>query len=85
VRTPPIVVEVLSPSTEQFDRTEKFARYILCPSLAVYILVNQEEPLVEVYRRSTNWQQEYYTVHQTIHLDQLELELPLDAIYEGVF
>jgi hypothetical protein len=49
------------------------------------ILVNQEEPLVEVYRRSTNWQQEYYTVHQTIHLDQLDLEQPLNAIYEGVF
>ncbi|GHO92951.1 hypothetical protein KSF_029990 [Reticulibacter mediterranei] len=41
--------------------------------------------VVEVYRRSTNWQQEYYTVHQTIHLDQFDLELPLDAIYEGVF
>jgi Uma2 family endonuclease len=85
VSSPLIVVEVLSPSTEHFDRTEKFARYRLCPSLAVYILVNQEEQLVEVYRRFTNWQQEYYMVHQTIHLNQLDLELPLDAIYEGVF
>ncbi len=84
VRSPLIVVEVLSPSTEHFDRTEKFDRYKLCPSLAVYILVNQEEPLVEVYHSSTHWQQEYYTGHQTIHLDQLDLELLLDDVYEGV-
>src|SRR6266702_872375 len=43
IQSPLIVVEVLSPSTERFDRTEKFARYKLCASLEAYILVNQDK------------------------------------------
>jgi Uma2 family endonuclease len=84
VRSPRIVVEVLSPSTERFDRTEKFARYMLCPTLEVYILINQYKQHVEVYQRATDWQQELYVADQTIHLNHLDLELPLDAIYEDV-
>lgn len=64
--------------------TEKFARYKLCPTLEVYILVSQEEQQVEVYRRVTDWRQELYMADQTIHLDQHNMELSLDAIYEGV-
>lgn len=85
IRSPLIVVEVLSPSTERYDRTEKFARYMRCPTLEVYILVSQDEQHVEVYRRSSNWQQERFSTGQTVMLDLLDLELPLDAIYEGVF
>jgi Uma2 family endonuclease len=84
IRSPLIVVEVLSPSTEQFDRTEKFARYKLCPTLEVYILVNQYEPHIEVYQRSRDWQPELYVADQIVQFDHLDLELPLDALYEGV-
>ncbi len=84
IQSPLIVVEVLSPSIEKYDRTEKFARYQCCPTLAVYILVSQDEPHVEVYRRTTGWRQEIFSAGQTIKLDQLDLELPLEAIYEGV-
>ncbi len=55
-----------------------------CPTLEVYILVSQDEQHVEVYRRSTGWQQERFSASQTVKLDQLDLELPLDTIYEGV-
>jgi len=48
-------------------------------------LVSQEEQHVEVYRRSTGWQQERFSADQVIKLDQLDLELPLDLIYEGFF
>jgi Uma2 family endonuclease len=85
VRSPLIVVEVLSPGTEKFDRTEKFARYKCCPSLEVYILVNQYEQHVEVYQRVRDWQPQYYTEGQVVQFDQFDLELLLDAIYEGVF
>src|SRR5579885_575871 len=85
IRSPLIIVEVLSPSTERYDRTEKFARYMRCPTLEVYILISQEEQHVEVYRRSTGWQQERFPAGQVIKLDQLDLELPLDLIYEGIF
>lgn len=85
VQSPLIIIEVLSPSTERYDRTEKFARYMRCPTLEVYILVSQDEQHVEVYRRSSGWQQERFSAGQVIKLDQLDLELPLDLIYEGVF
>src|SRR5947209_16782898 len=85
IQSPLIVVEVLSPSTERYDRTEKFARYMRCTTLEAYILVSQEEQSIEVYRRSTGWKQERFIAGQTIKLEQLDLELPVGSIYEGVF
>lgn len=85
VQSPLLIVEVLSPSTEKYDRTEKFARYMLCPTLEVYILVSQDEQYVEVYRRATDWKQERFSAGKTIPLDQLDLELSVESIYEGVF
>ena len=75
---------MLSPSTERYDRTEKFTRYMRCPTLEVYILVSQDEQYVEVYRRSTGWKQERFFGGKTIKLEQLDLELPVESIYEGV-
>jgi Uma2 family endonuclease len=84
IQSPLIVVEVLSPSTERYDRTEKFARYMRCPTLEVYFLVSQDEQHIEVYRRSMGWQQERFSAGQTVKLEQLDLELPVGSIYEGV-
>ncbi|HEY4032552.1 MAG TPA: Uma2 family endonuclease [Ktedonobacteraceae bacterium] len=84
IRSPRIVIEVLSPSTENYDRTEKFARYQLCSSLEVYILVSQDEPHVEVYHRATGWKQERFSTGQTIKLDQIDLEIAVDLIYEEI-
>jgi len=84
IQSPLIVVEVLSPSTEKYDRTEKFARYMRCPTLEVYMLVSQDEQYIEVYRHSMNWKQECFSAGQTVTLEQLDLELPVGEIYEGV-
>ncbi len=84
IQSPLIVVEVLSPSTERYDRTEKFARYMRCSTLEVYMLVSLDEPYIEVYRRSRSWKQERFSANDTIRLEQLKLELPVEAIYEGV-
>ncbi len=84
IRFPLLVVEVLSPSTERYDRTEKFARYMLCSTLEVYMLVSQDEQHIEVYRRSMGWKQERFSAGQTVKLEQLDLELPLELIYAGV-
>lgn len=84
IRSPLIVVEILSPGTEKFDRGEKFTRYKRCPSLEVYILVNQYKPHVEVYQRIRDWQQEIFVAGQIVQFDQFDLELALDAIYKGV-
>ena len=48
-----VIVEVLSPSTEAYDRGLKFAQYRKLESLQEYVLVSQAEPRVEVYRRQT--------------------------------
>jgi Uma2 family endonuclease len=48
---PTILVEVLSDSTEEYDRGEKFAHYMRIPSLREYVLVSQESPKIEVFRR----------------------------------
>ena len=45
----------------------------------------RDEPYVEIYRRAKNWRPEYFSADQTTKLDQLDLELPLPSIYEGVF
>ena len=84
IRSPRLVVEVLSPSTERYDRTEKFARYMRCPTLEVYMLVSQDEQYIEVYRRSISWKQERFSTGQTIQLEPLHINLPLGLVYEGV-
>lgn len=83
-KSPLIVVEILSPSTQRFDRTEKFERYKRCPSLEAYILVTQYKRHVAVYQRIRDWQEELYVADQVIRFNQLDLELPLDDIYKGV-
>jgi len=49
---PVVIVEVLSPSTERYDREEKFAHYRRIPSLASYVLISQEEQRLEVFSRN---------------------------------
>jgi Uma2 family endonuclease len=84
---PRVLVEVLSPSTEKFDRTEKFDEYKLIESLTDYLLIEQERVRVEHYRRTENnlWTVESYTLRaDTFALPGLEITLSLDEIYEGV-
>lgn len=49
---PVLLVEVLSDSSEAYDRGEKFAHYRRIPSLQEYVLVSQREPLIEVFRKN---------------------------------
>jgi Uma2 family endonuclease len=51
VTNPTVIVEVLSSSTERYDREEKFGHYRHLSSLKEYVLVSQDEPLIEVFRR----------------------------------
>jgi Uma2 family endonuclease len=84
IQSPLIVVELLSPATERYDRNKKFDRYRSCTTLEVYILVNQDEQAVEIYRRKTSWRRELFTTNQVVKLDQLDLEIPLALVYEGI-
>jgi Uma2 family endonuclease len=55
IRSPHLIVEVLSTSTERIDRNEKFHAYTQIPSVEEYVLVHQYRSQVEVYRRVDDW------------------------------
>jgi Uma2 family endonuclease len=51
IRHPRLIIEVLSPSTARFDRTEKFADYRTIPSLTEYVLVSTDRQQIEHFQR----------------------------------
>jgi Uma2 family endonuclease len=84
ITNPRIIVEVLSDSTEAYDRGEKFAHYQRIPSLAEYVLVSQHEPCIEVFRRTApdKWElAEKAFAGQTAHLKSIECILSVDEVY----
>jgi Uma2 family endonuclease len=81
---PKLVVEILSDSTERNDRSDKFYAYRRLPSLEEYILVAQDEPRVEIYRRATGWDLEIFGPGELFRLDSIGAEMAVDAVYEGV-
>ncbi len=56
ITNPTIIVEVLSDSTERYDRDDKFRSYKQLSSFEEYVLISQDEPSVEVYRRDGDGQ-----------------------------
>ena len=83
---PILVVEVLSPSTEAFDRGEKFRHYQELASLREYLLVSQDRVRVEHYRLTqTQWvQTEFRAPEDVLPLVSIGCELPLQDIYRRV-
>lgn len=85
IRSPRLVVEVLSPSTELHDRGKKFAYYQECSTIQEYVMVSSQRQMIEVYRRKIEaWTYHRYRPEQTVELKSLDIELPFDAIYARV-
>jgi len=87
VLNPSVIFEVLSPSTKNYDRGEKFALYRDIPSLREYILVDSGSVRVEAFHINNDghWVlKEYKNANETLLLPTLQLSLPLTEIYEGV-
>ena len=80
---PIVIVEVLSPSTEAYDRGEKFRRYQQLASLREYVLVAQDSIRVEHYRRQgAQWMLSHYrTLEAVLLLPSISCKLPLHDIY----
>ena len=85
ITNPGLIVEVLSPSTEEEDRGAKWHHYQLIPSLQEYVLVSQSQARVERYRRRASGGWEYHDVTggivdllagPTLDLARLYAELP---------
>jgi Uma2 family endonuclease len=86
-RFPTLIVEVLSDSTEAFDRGDKFADYQELSSLREYILINTKRQRVECFRRNNEglWVLQSYTSEQALfQLNSINFEGTLDALYEDV-
>jgi len=83
---PVLVAEVLSPSTEAFDRGGKFAAYRSLPSLQEYLLIDPDRRSVEVYRRdaSGHWVLYPYSGDEVLELASVHLSLPLAQVFEDV-
>jgi Uma2 family endonuclease len=82
--SPRLIVEILSPSTENIDRNTKFRRYKRFETLEVYIMVNCRAPAIEVYRRANNWQLQLYISSQIIELEELGLKIVVDDVFRRV-
>ena len=85
-RYPKLVVEVLSPSTEEFDRKRKFNDYAQLESLEEYVLISQGEQQVECCRRNAQgeWDTVIYRVGDFVTLPSLHLEFPIAKLYRGL-
>jgi Uma2 family endonuclease len=83
---PTAVFEVLSDSTERFDRTEKRDAYLSLPSLQVYVLIAQDKVSVEIWRRTGDgWQGEVLTEKtDTVDLSAIECSIPVAELYVRV-
>ena len=83
---PVVIVEVLSKSTRRVDEGEKKDAYLSIPSLAVYVLVEQESAALVAYRRTDEgFDREVHEGLDTIlPLPEIDAELPLRELYEGV-
>jgi len=83
---PKLIIEVLSKSTERFDRTEKFLNYQQLTSLEEYVLVNQNKVQVECYRKqpSGEWHHQCYGVGEIVEILSIDFSCPIEKIYHKV-
>lgn len=83
---PTVIFEILSPSTQHYDRGGKFKLYRDIPTLKEFILVDTESISVEVFRlNATNhWElEEYKVVADNLYISALEISIPLSIIYHN--
>jgi Uma2 family endonuclease len=81
---PKVIVEILSPSTADYDYGGKFAHYRTLPSFEEYLLIAQDEPRIEVFRKTPDGRwilSSYVGLEATVRVESLEIDLPLAEIY----
>ena len=86
ILNPKLVVEVLSDSSEAYDRGDKFAGYRTIASLRTYVLASQKEPRVEVFSRQPDgsWLLRVYGPGERAALPDIDTLLDVDRVYRGV-
>lgn len=84
---PSVVVEVLSDSTERYDRGDKFEHYRSIATFTTYVLLSQSRAHVEVFTKAADgsWSFREYGPQQSIELAALDVRLDVDDLYAKVF
>ncbi|MFK5985898.1 MAG: Uma2 family endonuclease [Pseudomonadota bacterium] len=83
-QTPVIIVEVLSRSTRKIDTTDKIKSYLKIPTLQEYVLIEQGIAVVEIMRKSNNWQSERFYLGDEVCFDSIALTLAVSEVYDRV-
>jgi Uma2 family endonuclease len=83
---PCLIVEVLSPSTEAYDRGGKFKLYRRSSTLREYVLVGTNEIAIDLYRRNDNgrWEIINYGVEDVVELESVNLTFSIEQVFEGI-
>ncbi|MCY3778721.1 MAG: Uma2 family endonuclease [Chloroflexi bacterium] len=83
---PTLVAEVTSPTSAEYDRGEKLGYYQSIASLQIYLVIDQQQPLVELYERHDDGLRlrEFSGLDAIVPLEALGCDLPLAEIYAGV-
>ncbi|MCB1674136.1 MAG: Uma2 family endonuclease [Moraxellaceae bacterium] len=82
--TPILIIEVLSESTKQYDKTFKLQQYKKIATLQEYVMIEQNNALVEVVSRLDGWQAHYYSLGESFMLQSVGLKLSVAEVYESV-
>ena len=85
-KAPILVIEVLSPATESYDRSQKFALYRKLPSLREYVLIDPESRRVESFMRGAD---DLYVLHdmsesEVVRFLSLDITVPTAAVFAGL-
>ena len=83
---PCLLIEVLSDSTEAYDRGRKFRMYRKNPVLQDYVLVNSAKIEIDLYHKTDtgNWKIIDYQQGDIVELKSVNLTFPIERIYEGI-
>ena len=87
ITNPRVVIDVLSPTTERYDRGKKFLRYQQNSSLADYVMIARAYPSIEHYARQSSGSWVYSVTTEltaSVALDSIECSLPLTEIYDRI-
>ena len=84
---PLLIIEVLSPSTEKYDREQKFLQYRSLPSFKEYALVRQDAPeVLTFFREKPDTWKEFMVkgIDQNVHFQSVNIDLALQLIYRNI-
>src|SRR5258708_3290743 len=91
IEHPKLVIEILSPTTEKYDRMDKVWIYTQCPSIQEYVLVNWDIMIVQKMTRKGMegvdayvWMDSFHHQGETVELNTIDLSILIDKIYEKV-